>query len=155
MNGDVYFNYSKVEGVAKLNLETLQSMSDSELNELSAVKVMGYTMYHYNKDIEENCYYLLMNGLDAVNPLSHGYNTEEEAWRDWNPTSDMNDAMELETKIINERANGRLIYIWYIDLLGKVVGIENVKEIYGYSQLRDLIHATPRQRTIASIRALE
>lgn len=84
-----------------MNLEQLQSLSDSELDRLSATEVMGYHMYHYDKDHESNCYYLLVDGIDAVNPISmfSGFKTEKEAWRDWQPTSNMNQAMELVNEI--------------------------------------------------------
>ena len=65
-----------------MNLEQLQAMSDEELNELAAVKVMGWE----NSFIFEGQRY---NGI---------YGEEAHA-KDWNPTSDMNDCFALVKKI--------------------------------------------------------
>lgn len=60
-----------------------------ELDKLVAIHVMGYSMYHYDKDVEENCYYMLVD--DELDPVAEweSYNirqgerkSEEEAWRD-------------------------------------------------------------------------
>lgn len=61
-----------------MNLEQLQALSDSELNELSAVKVMGWETS------------LSWGGTDWI----QGFVSMREKIR-WNPTTDMNDAMEL------------------------------------------------------------
>lgn len=61
-------------------LEQLQAMSDEELNELSAVKVMGYDM------------------------RPDGYFFDQDGFRVylWRPCTDMNDAIELANKLKEE-----------------------------------------------------
>lgn len=64
-----------------MNLEQLQLLSDVELNELSAVKVMG-KLYQHGKMwevVESKAGHRLIG--------------------DWYPTTDMNDAMELWDKL--------------------------------------------------------
>lgn len=60
-----------------------------EMDKLIAIHVMGWQMYQYDKDIEENCYFMLVD--DEFEPVAEweGYSvkqgerkTEEEAWRD-------------------------------------------------------------------------
>lgn len=65
-----------------------------ELDKLVAIHVMGWSIYHYDKDVPERCYYMLVDsGLDAVAddmPWSwrNGERkTEEEAWKDNKPWS--------------------------------------------------------------------
>lgn len=58
-----------------MSLEYLQSLSDAELNELSAVKVMGW-----ERKSDDNRHFLDKDGFRVYV---------------WNPTSDMNDAMTL------------------------------------------------------------
>lgn len=61
-----------------MNIEQLQGMTDDELNELSATKVMGW------EPVQRDGY------------VSY-YNADGTFIKDyaWNPTNDMNDAMEL------------------------------------------------------------
>ncbi|MCG7406759.1 hypothetical protein MH117_04955 [Paenibacillus sp. ACRRX] len=53
-----------------------------ELNKLAATEVMGWLMYHYDKDVAENCYYVLVDEeFESVsNALDPECETEEEAW---------------------------------------------------------------------------
>lgn len=58
-----------------------------EMDRLIAEKVMGYTVYHYDKDHPNNCYYMLMDAdFDPVlftgNYRDSEKKTEEEAWND-------------------------------------------------------------------------
>lgn len=53
-----------------------------EMDREVAEKVMEWHIYQYDKDYPDNCYYLLVDGIDAVEPLSTGYQTEEQAWVD-------------------------------------------------------------------------
>lgn len=68
-----------------MNLEQLQAMTDEELNELSAVKVMEWEKSFTFEGQRYNGEY----GKEAIQ-------------RDWNPTTDMNDAMELWNKLHSE-----------------------------------------------------
>src|SRR5690554_3529095 len=61
-----------------ITLESLQAMSDTELNELSAVEVMGREKSFVFEGQRYNGEY----GKEAIQ-------------KDWNPTTDMNDDMEL------------------------------------------------------------
>jgi len=63
--------------------EEIMNMDGQALNRAVAEQVMGYTIYHYDKDYEENCYFMLMNDeFDPVEPLDGRRKTEEEAWND-------------------------------------------------------------------------
>lgn len=65
-----------------MNLEQLQAMTNEDLNELAAVKVMGFEKNEPGRIV----FYKISDGKSIVA-------------EDWNPTEDMNDAMELKTKI--------------------------------------------------------
>lgn len=48
---------------------------------------LNYTVYHYDKDVPERCYFLLVDGeFDQVAPFAHWGSgerkTKEEAWAD-------------------------------------------------------------------------
>ncbi len=67
--------------------EILSKESGPELNKLVALNVMGYQLYHYDKDIQKNCYYQLWD--EQTEPFfdaKRGYynlgecKTEDEAW---------------------------------------------------------------------------
>ncbi len=62
-------------------------MTDNEINRLVAERVMGWSIYHYDKDIAANCYYILVD--TELNPVAafDGWHTgerktEAEAWAD-------------------------------------------------------------------------
>ena len=92
-----------------MNLEQLQAMSDDELNELSAVKVMGYKLYEeipggYHPF--QGNYDWLENQANYPHFIKYS-NGRVILWkipsvdgRDWKPTTDMNDAMELLNKFL-------------------------------------------------------
>lgn len=74
-----------------------------EMDREVAEKVMGWHICHYDKDHPDNCYYLLVDGVDAVEPLSTGYDTEEQAWVDCPLfSSDVAAAM-----VVVEKINGK------------------------------------------------
>lgn len=57
--------------------------SGRELDRLVAEHVMQFTIYHYDKDIEENCYFMLMDSKGYSVELFGGEReTEDEAWLD-------------------------------------------------------------------------
>lgn len=62
-------------------------MTDDELNRLVAERVMGWSIYHYDKDYASNCYYMLTDADgDPVAPFAGLHTgerkTEAEAWAD-------------------------------------------------------------------------
>lgn len=65
--------------------QVLGMVAGRELDKLIGQHIMRYRLYHYDKDIEENCYIMLVDeDFDSV--LNLGYvgerDTEEEAWDD-------------------------------------------------------------------------
>lgn len=76
-------------------------MSEAERNAVVAEKVMGWHVYHYDKDIPECCYYMLMDEkfdpvVDEVGWNAGARETEQEAWNDnksW--TTDISAAWEV------------------------------------------------------------
>lgn len=59
-------------------------MSNRRLDYLAGERLLGYTIYHYDKDVAERCYYMLMDAnFDPVYDLFKGERkTEAEAWED-------------------------------------------------------------------------
>jgi hypothetical protein len=76
----------------------MTTMTDDELR-LAIAKARGWTVYHYDKDYRDSCYYCLLNGDGyPVNDdyMNNHHQTEAEAWADcpdW-PT-DLNAAFGL------------------------------------------------------------
>lgn len=69
--------------------KVLAMVEGKELDRLVAERIMGWQMYHYNKDVPSRCYYMLVDeNWDAVADdvpftLQNGERkTEEEAWND-------------------------------------------------------------------------
>lgn len=73
-----------------MNLEQLQAMTDEELNELSAVKVMGWEKTKVNR---------------VVRVWASGSGEQKRNIDNWNPTNDMKDAMELYKSLSNPEKN--------------------------------------------------
>lgn len=71
--------------IAPLTRETILSTpAGPDLNRAIA-DMLGYSIYHYDKDVAENCYYMLMdpNWDRVVYGLHAGERrTEEQAWAD-------------------------------------------------------------------------
>jgi hypothetical protein len=75
-----------------------------------AEKVMGYTIYHYDKDVEERCYYMLMD--ENFDPIANDIpwslhngerKTEEEAWSDCPKfSSDISAAWNVVEKVLSD-----------------------------------------------------
>ncbi|QGQ97005.1 hypothetical protein EHS13_20000 [Paenibacillus psychroresistens] len=72
--------------MSKYTREQIEAMTPEQLKRSVATDVMGLSVYHYDKDFEANCYYMLVDGIDPVAPfdgLTTGERkTEEEAWSD-------------------------------------------------------------------------
>lgn len=111
-----------------MNLEQLNAMSDAELNELSAVKVMGWE--YQNKA--------------AYSDNGEGIMTYIGAW---NPATDMNDAMELVGNYFSLfKWEGYHNNEWECKL---VFDDPEDRRYYGYA------NTAPRAITLASILAKE
>lgn len=72
-------------------------MTDNERN-IEVAKRLGYSIYHYNKDIEARCYYMLWepDGTGVGLYPDNQHKTEEAAWQDapkWD--RDLNLALQL------------------------------------------------------------
>lgn len=63
-----------------MDVESLRLLSDNELNDMSAIKVMGWNCNIVNR---------------VVQVWSDVMGRQIKVASDWNPTTDMNDAMEL------------------------------------------------------------
>lgn len=124
-----------------MNLEQLQLLSDAELNELSAVKVMGYSYRGYCEDAPAYPY---------VSPDPNGklvMYDEEEFYKWWSPTSDMNDAMELANKFNTHQITKSHTGFSHSELPYRAIVGKNQNVAYSDSPSRAI--------TIASILALE
>lgn len=125
-----------------MNLEQLQSMSDAELNELSAVKVM-----EWEKRGTSTAYFLNDEIIRTMEETSYG--------PAWNPATDMNDAMELWDKLhsqgweLNLSCDKKITTPWDCRLF-------LTDKDYNVSK-RIIVHnkTAPRAITIASILAKE
>jgi hypothetical protein len=81
--------------------EILAMEPGRELDKLIAEQVMGWSIYRFDKDVPERCYYMLVDkSFDPV--VDDGYwnagerKTEEEAWNDNRPFStDISAAWEV------------------------------------------------------------
>ena len=68
-------------------------------------KLLGYTVYHYDKDVGESCYYMLMTpDFEPVADLWHEgqRKTEAEAWNDMPQFSSDGNAMLLLNDMLEE-----------------------------------------------------
>lgn len=80
-----------------------------ELDRLVAEKVMGWSIYRYDKDIPENCYFMLVT--EQYDPVTEDMGlragerkTEEEAWNDnYHFSTDISAAWEVVEKIGEKR----------------------------------------------------
>ena len=84
-------------------MDIINMLPGREKDCLIAEKVMGYSIYHYDKDHPDNCYYMLMdnefNPVNAIYP-SNQKKTEAEAWEDCpNFSTDIAAAFEVVEKI--------------------------------------------------------
>jgi len=86
--------------------DEIQAMEASpELDKLVGEKIFGYSIYHYDKDVPERCYYMLTDDKgDPVTPYEGWHTgerkTEEEAWGDCpNYSEDIGAAWEVVEKL--------------------------------------------------------
>jgi hypothetical protein len=119
-----------------------------ELNALVATVVMGYTVYHYDKDHAANCYYMLMdvefNPIVWMKDRAGERTTEAEAWadspdfsHDWNAIRLIVDKLradkfELKTNMSMDGYGATFLRDWY-------TGAISTLHVTSYSD--DLAHA--------------
>jgi hypothetical protein len=76
----------------------MTTMTDDELR-VAIAKARGWTVYHYDKDHRDSCYFCLLNGDGyPVNDdyMNNHHQTEAEAWADCpDYPRDLNTAFEL------------------------------------------------------------
>lgn len=85
-----------------MNLEQLQAMSDTELNELSAVKVMGSELRLFPEWDKSPINFPIIAYSPTSDRLILWKNHQTDGIT-WNPTTDMNDALLLMKHIPNYR----------------------------------------------------
>lgn len=120
--------------------------------DVALARLLGYTVYHYDKDVYRNCYYCLMTpSYHAVLPFREGERrTEVEAWNDAPSCTSLDTACLVEDEI--ERRNqswgmkGDGPRTLYLIALSGIVGAHPGTE----SGLWTLLRATPEQRCEAA-----
>jgi hypothetical protein len=108
-------------------------------------KALGYTVYHYDKDVAVRCYYQLWNGNDDVvkwmNYRESERKTEAEAWDDVPEFStDLNSMHAVEEQI--ERMHFDEMYVEALDNETQYCGKWGIA------------HATAEQRARAALAVL-
>ncbi|MEK5416326.1 hypothetical protein [Paenibacillus sp. FSL L8-0708] len=120
----------------------IKDKTDQQLNRALA-ELMGYTIYHYDKDVAERCYFELTDP-DGYPEIVFGgeRNTELEAWADVpNYCNDPAASLEVQTAACKER------FYWYIQALSKVVGADGYWDsgALDYEGITLLLTASPRE----------
>ena len=121
--------------------------------DIECAHALGYTVYHYDKDYAENCYYMLMDAaFDPVVPMFKGARkTEAEAWADVPRFSDDLTAAGLLEDAIERR--GLYAKCKYAETLMAITTPASVSSGYTYEASIEswwaLIRATPEQRAQA------
>ena len=131
--------------------EILAMKPGPELDKLIAEHVMGWSIYRYDKDVPERCYYMLVDkSFDPV--VDGGYwnagerKTEEEAWKDNSPFStDISAAWKVDEKI---RELG-LDEVWG-NRISRIIFMDNERP----SGTFDIAHASAEQRCKAALLAV-
>jgi hypothetical protein len=96
--------------------DQIEAMTPEQLKRAVATDVMGLSIYHYDKDVEERCYYMLWD--ENMNHMAKfiGYHTderktEEEAWADCPDfINDFNATFSIIEKL-KEKEYGVNIYV--------------------------------------------
>ncbi|MEK5419404.1 hypothetical protein [Paenibacillus sp. FSL L8-0708] len=138
----------------------VKDKTDQQLNRVLA-ELMGYTIYHYDKDVAERCYFEL-TAPDGYPEIVFGgeRNTELEAWADVpNYCNDPAASLEVQTKAIE--AN-KLIYLNALLSLvspGEDIqfGLGGSMEVVGYNidGTSAMLNASPRERAEAAYITLQ
>lgn len=118
-------------------------LTDQQLNRALA-ELMGYTVYHYDKDVPERCYYMLVDPTGDYSMIERP--TEAMAWLDapWY-TGDPAASLEIQEAAL------KADYKAYILNLGEIVrkGRDTLDEM-----IMDLLLASPRERAEAAYNTL-
>jgi hypothetical protein len=129
-------------------------MNDQDLEQLKrqvGTEVMGYSIYHYDKDFAENCYYMLMDR--EYDPVSMRYRenerpTEEAVWLDCPDFTSRLDAVRLMEDEIERRGLQEL----YSEILHYMCA--SFSDSFQMARWK-VLRATPEQRCRAALRAVK
>jgi hypothetical protein len=139
--------------MSKYTKEQIEAMTPEQLKRAVATDVMGLSIYHYDKDYEANCYYMLVDGLDPVarfDGLTTGERkTEEEAWADCpDYLTDHSALWEMEEFVY---AMSTTMGLKYALQLLELLDINTNRTLVNMAKL---IRATPEQRCKAALLAV-
>jgi len=125
-----------------------------EFDYLVGEKVMNYSIYHYDKDHPDGCYYMLVDEnfepvTDEVGWSAGERKTEKEAWKDCpNYSTDIAAAFKVEERMILEKGHAQIAYLQNIF---HICGIPRQPLTSG--DIFKLIRLTPEQRCKAAVLA--
>ncbi|OKP91395.1 hypothetical protein [Paenibacillus sp. P32E] len=126
----------------------VKEMTNPELNRALA-ELMGYSIYHYDKDVEENCYYMLVDPTGDYQQLDR--KTEAEAWADApDYCTDPAASLEVQTAAI---AKDKEAYIrnWLLCKYGKSITYYTSVSLPVAAEIAD---SNPRERSEAAYMVL-
>lgn len=121
-------------------------------------QALGYTVYHYDKDYAENCYYMLMDAQfnPVVSMFKGARQTEAEAWGD----APMFSADPEAAHLLEDEIERRDLQRSYIVALLSGVGsdVEYAATHVWYADAADfwrMLRATPEQRARAFLEVVK
>ncbi|OZQ66092.1 hypothetical protein CA600_12595 [Paenibacillus sp. VTT E-133280] len=122
----------------------VQTLSNQELNRKLA-ELMGYTVYYYDKDVPENCYYMLVDpdgDYSGIERPSEGMAWLDAPWYVGDPAA----SLEVQAKALE------LNYKAYIDHLDECVNTDELTICSepSYRAIASLLLASPRERAEAA-----
>lgn len=143
-----------------MSVETWQELSQRERDILIGRELLGYWVYHYDKDHPDSCYYQLVDQSFTPVVVTPHYatgqrKTEAVAWDDMPPFTMSRDAVEqIEEEI--ERRGLRWQYLSkLVNLVAPFITYDRFAE-WGEPSLTalwDFLNATPDQRCRAALLA--
>lgn len=120
--------------------------------DIQCAKALGYTVYHYDKDYAENCYYQLVDR--QLNPVvsfpfrAGEQKTEAEAWDDAPEFSINRDA----TSLLEDEIERRNLPLTYLDCLAGIAAPSINRE--DWRVWWGVVRATPDQKARAFLEAI-
>jgi len=130
----------------------VKDKTDQQLNRALA-ELMGYRVYHYDKDVLGRCYFELTDPEGCSEIVFGGErNTELEAWADVpNYCNDPAASLEVQAKALE------LNYKAYIDHLDEFVNTDELTICSepSYRAIASLLLASPRERAEAAYITLQ
>ncbi|MBY3623788.1 hypothetical protein HGO21_30190 [Acinetobacter sp. CUI P1] len=131
------------------NGKEINSMTDQQLNRALA-ELMGYTVYHYDKDVPERCYYMLVDPTGDYSTIERP--TEEIAWLDapWF-TGDPATSLEVQTAACAIDKEGYIRNLVLVKWGESPILYSSVSN----STAADIACATPRERAEAAYITLQ